>query len=101
MTSKFYEWMKAIKSRTKKYISKKILLNLSIPSKDHLLLKEFEKTNTIISSHDLNFFCKAIRILVRIFLTQYSPLTVLTSRKIHREGTSEHLTRRRQIKSYL
>jgi hypothetical protein len=61
--------MKIVKSRTKKYISKKILLSLSIPDKNNLLLKLAEKTNITISENDLNLYCKAVRTLIRIFLT--------------------------------
>lgn len=98
---KFYEWMNVIKASTKKYISKKILLKLSLPSADHLLVKEFSKININLSESELNSFCKIVRILMRLFLTEFSHLTVLTSKKIHREGAVEHLVRRRQIKNYL
>lgn len=82
--SKFYEWMDVIKSSTKKYISKKILLCLSTASSEHILFKEFSKMNINLSEHELNSFCKIARILMRIFLTEFSHLTVLTSKKIHR-----------------
>ena len=39
--------------------------------------------------------------MITIFMHDYCPGTILTSKKIHKEGMAEHLKRRRQIVAFL
>lgn len=97
----FYQILKVIKKRKKKYINRKYLCTLcTIKEKDigyKMLLRARNKMNVL----SVPEFQKILCTLIIYYLKDESEINIITSKKINRFTFMEHLERRREIKNYL
>ena len=93
--------MGIIRRQKRKYSNKKMLLALCCETEENPLCKLLDQSDQERFEADLATYCKLIRILIKIFMDEYCPPTVLTSKKIDKQGVLDHLKRRRQIRSFL
>jgi hypothetical protein len=97
----FYEYMKVLKRQKPKYLNKKVLMQLCYEDKGKGLLAEIRSNKVFQNRLPISEFCRLSRILVNYFLSHLCPMSVLTSKKLSRNTSIEHLQRRRQILHYL
>lgn len=92
----FYAYISVLKRHRTKYLNKKMLSDIST-NNGNACLKELLKSPVYVDLLPIDEFCRLTRILLRYFLTNLCPMTIITSKKLSKDTREEHFRRRRQI----
>jgi hypothetical protein len=87
----FYEYMRFIKRQKPKYLNKKVLIQLCYDDKGEGLLASLRLNKVFQNRLPLNEFCRLSRMLLKYFLSHLCPLSIITSKKLSRDTSIEHL----------
>lgn len=97
----FYQIVKDLKKRKKKYINRKYLSTVCTLKENDVGYKMLTRVSKKMNVLTIPEFQKVFAILAIYYLDKECVCNLLTSKKINRFTQTEHLQRKREIKKYL